>query len=269
MSLSIIGKMATSSDRFFFPFNSKEILIEIYYFYFNVVALLLFSNCHFTIYQKILNAQKFVSVVTHTVIAMGLFRILFSFIASAFLSSGYSVAIPTEDTKLQHIQLGKFHISINTFEPFIQIVVNTEDNIDRVVFKSLVHWPFLTVGYSTESNHPIVDGNYNVDEWTLFETPYQSISSVSYDADIRQLVISGDMWGSVTKASYDLTFYIPEQSSSPSSSVIQFEENQLAFKVKASSVSGRFNRIFLNYWCDDQESFYGFGAQVAYCILYA
>lgn len=38
--------------------------------------------------------------------------------------------------------------------------------------------------------------------------------------------------------------------------------SQLAFEINVIPVQGTFNRVFLNYWSDSNEKFYGFGSQV-------
>jgi hypothetical protein len=94
-----------------------------------------------------------------------------------------------------------------------------------------------------------------VNEWTLFETPYQSIKKVRMESN-KEFVIAGEVWGLVTLASYEMRFYVPSNEKG------ELLPAQLAFEVKVTSQQGAFNRVFLNYWCDAEENFYGFGTQV-------
>jgi hypothetical protein len=103
-----------------------------------------------------------------------------------------------------------------------------------------------------------------VNEWTLYETPYQSIKKAE-QVDEYTLVLTGEVWGLVTKASYEMTFYIPKTSSSSDQGLR--ETAQLAFNVDMKPVLGTFNRVFLNYWCNNDENFYGFGTQVGFEFL--
>jgi hypothetical protein len=65
----------------------------------------------------------------------------------------------------------------------------------------------------------------------------------------------------VTKASYVMKFTVGQDKEGSSSSSKELS-SQLAFEINVIPVQGTFNRVFLNYWSDSQESFYGFGSQV-------
>jgi hypothetical protein len=158
--------------------------------------------------------------------------------------------------KLSETMLGQFKISWDQAEPYVLISHSAEP--DRVLFQTLPSWPFITVGYATDSNPPIVDGNYKVNEWTLFETPYQSIKQVIMQDD--SFTIIGDIWGKVTQATYNLHFFMPSQNA-------QKLSNQLEFNVTVNPLQGPFNRVFLNYWCEPAEQFFGFGVQYSHWNL--
>jgi alpha-glucosidase len=153
---------------------------------------------------------------------------------------------------LSSLRLGAFIFYWDPANPFVQINHHLEPN--RPLFRTLHSWPFITVGYATDSKPPIVDGNYKVNEWTLFETPYQNIKKVTYEEDgvIRMV---GEAWGLVTIAEYEMTFKL-----SP-------DGTQILFEITATAVQGTFNRLFLNYWCASDENMYGFGVQYTYWNL--
>lgn len=89
----------------------------------------------------------------------------------------------------------------------------------------------------------------------LFETGYQSIEKVVVEKNGFSL--HGEVWGLVTKGSYVMRFSIAlEEGSTKELS------SQLAFEVNVTPIQGTFNRVFLNYWSDSNEKFYGFGSQV-------
>lgn len=100
----------------------------------------------------------------------------------------------------------------------------------------------------------MINGNMKISEWTLFETPYQNIRSVHIQPD--EIVFSGEVWGMVTRAEYRLRFFAAED--------IHGEpvQSHLGFAVDLEVQQGSVNRLFLNYWCDPRERFYGFGVQV-------
>lgn len=129
------------------------------------------------------------------------------------------------DSKYHSERIGKYQIQWNSGQPHLEIHsidcrTPSKDKTNekcrkKLLFRTLEHWPFLTVGYAASFRHggPIVDGNYKPDEWTLFETPYQSIISSDrlYDSILHEesLILGGEVWGLVTRASYEIIFSLP------------------------------------------------------------
>jgi hypothetical protein len=165
---------------------------------------------------------------------------------------------------LSHARIGLFDLHFDMADPYFY--VTHADDTEKIIFQTIPSQSFITVGYATDSHPPIVDGNYKVNEWTLFETPYQSIRSL--DVNSTAIVIHGECWGMVTKATYEMTFTIGttnapcDNENNCDHGIPQELSNQLAFKVDVKTVQGSFNRVFLNYWSDAKEDFYGFGTQV-------
>lgn len=131
-----------------------------------------------------------------------------------------------------------------------------------ILFKTHENRPFITVGYAFHmeklGNHR---GNFNIKEWMLFQTSYQTITSATQPSH-NEIVIIGEVFGSFLRASYSLRFFIPEQVSNTNSKTsASYLTKQIAFDLHVRAKRGQFNRIFLNYWCDIQERFYGFGVQ--------
>lgn len=168
--------------------------------------------------------------------------------------------------RLSEAKVGKFRIQWDQTEPYL--LIHHSENPNHILFQTSPSWPFITIGYATDSKPPIVDGNFKVDEWTLFETPYQSIKKVLIHEN--EIVISGDLWGMVTLAHYSLRFYIPSTNiecaekypRSKEAQDCQLLDNQLAFNLTVDVQQGTVNRVFLNYNCDAKEKFFGFGVQV-------
>ena len=156
--------------------------------------------------------------------------------------------------KLSTAEVDEFIIKWDSVDPYVLITHTLEP--DKVLFQTLPSWPFITIGYATDSKPPIVDGNSRINEWTLFETPYQSIKNVE-SSNEGEIIIFGEIWGSVTFATYELRFSIPREYESN-----RLLSSQLSFELVVNPVQGTFNRVFLNYWCDSAENFYGFGTQV-------
>jgi hypothetical protein len=157
-------------------------------------------------------------------------------------------------SKLSQTTIGQFNLLWDQNEPYLHL--SHQLNPNKTIFQTLPSWPFITVGYATDSVPPIVDGNYKVDEWTLFETPYQSIQKIT-PISTHSLTIIGDLWGLVTHATYSMNMYIPKDSTG------KYLESQIEFNITVKSAQGSFNRVFLNYWCDPKETFHGFGVQVS------
>ena len=189
------------------------------------------------------------------------------FVSILFLLCSKYIAVKSyfyETTKLSSAHLGKFIIKWNLENPFIQIVHSSFPS--EIVFQSLPNWPFLSVGYATETRIPLVEGNSRINmdghEWTLYETPYQNIKTVSVPSD-REIVFSGDVWGAVTIGAYELRFFTPMDANG------KYLESQISFDVHFSAEQASFNRVFFNYWCNPGENFFGFGTQVCKdCFLH-
>jgi hypothetical protein len=60
-----------------------------------------------------------------------------------------------------------------------------------------------------------------------------------------------------------MTFYVPTSSGNDGLPL----SRQLEYHVNVTATSGTFNRVFLNYWSDSSEDFYGFGVQYTYLNL--
>jgi len=169
---------------------------------------------------------------------------------------------------LSSTKFGKFQLFWDSFDPYFFVIHIDEPH--KILFQTLPSQSFITVGYATDSNPPIVDGNFKANEWVLFETGYQSIDKVEIENDC--FVIHGEVWGLVTRASFVMRFSIGKEEilpSSSSSSSSSFKElsSQLAFEVNVTPIQGTFNRVFLNYWSDSKENFYGFGSQFTHWNL--
>lgn len=73
--------------------------------------------------------------------------------------------------------------------------------------------------------------------------------------------LHGEVWGLVTKATYVMKFSVALETESS-----EELSSQLAFEVNVTPIQGTFNRVFLNYWSDSAEKFYGFGSQVTFSL---
>jgi hypothetical protein len=178
------------------------------------------------------------------VVLSNFLRVFSFFVALSYcVASNLSLIYPD----LQSTKIGPFTIRWRTEDPYIQILSGEE--IPRVIFQTLLYWPFITVGYATSNGIPIIDGNYNAKEWTLYETPHQSITSVDVSPTFKEITFIGNVWGLVTQGYYTLSFFLDET------------EAHLKFDLSVDVIQGTFNRVFLNYWCDPRESFHGFGTQ--------
>lgn len=109
--------------------------------------------------------------------------------------------------KLSSIYVGNFQINWDSSDPYL--LIKHKSDLRKVLFQTLPSHPFISVGYATSDSRPIVDGNYKLNEWTLFETPYQSIQNVMLDSTNQSFTIAGEVWGLVTRASYEMKFSIP------------------------------------------------------------
>ena len=109
--------------------------------------------------------------------------------------------------KLSSIYVGNFQINWDSSDPYL--LIKHKSDLRKVLFQTVPSHPFISIGYATSDSRPIVDGNYKLNEWTLFETPYQSIQNVMLDSTNQSFTIAGEVWGLVTRASYEMKFSIP------------------------------------------------------------
>lgn len=113
-----------------------------------------------------------------------------------------------------------------------------------ILFKTHENRPFITVGYAFHmeklGNHR---GNFNIKEWMLFQTSYQTITSATQPSH-NEIVIIGEVFGSFLRASYSLRFFIPEQVSNTNSKTsASYLTKQIAFDLHVRAKRGQFNRI--------------------------
>jgi alpha-glucosidase len=177
---------------------------------------------------------------------------------SVWASAAAAASSFVRDERLSSVSVGHFTLFWDAENPYVMLTNRRDPG--KVVFQTIPSQSFITVGFATDSRAPIVDGNYKVDEWTLFETPYQSIKKVEVRGH-EDVVLSGEVWGMVTKATYEMRFFQPHDDDGHELT------NQLSFEVHATPVHGTFNRLFLNYWCNATEDFYGFGTQFTHFNL--
>lgn len=62
--------------------------------------------------------------------------------------------------RLSSTDVGKFRVFWDTSDPYFFVIHSDEP--EKILFQTLPSQSFVTVGYATDSNPPIVDGNYKV-----------------------------------------------------------------------------------------------------------
>ena len=131
--------------------------------------------------------------------------------------------------------IGKFNVYVDIENPYI-LITSQSNNNEKILFQTIQNWPFVSVGYATSffSRSYMIDGNYKPDQWTLYETPYQNIKSVRLvqinglkGEKQEKLILTGEVWGSVTQASYEMTFHIPDEDD-------LYLINQLEYSIKVN-----------------------------------
>jgi hypothetical protein len=61
---------------------------------------------------------------------------------------------------LSSTKFGKFQLFWDSFDPYFFVIHIDEPR--KILFQTLPSQSFITVGYATDSNPPIVDGNFKV-----------------------------------------------------------------------------------------------------------
>jgi hypothetical protein len=67
--------------------------------------------------------------------------------------------------RLSSTKFGEFQVFWDTSDPYFYVTHASEP--DKILFQTLPSQSFVTVGYATDSNPPIVDGNYKVSVCSL------------------------------------------------------------------------------------------------------
>lgn len=147
---------------------------------------------------------------------------------------------------IQSFLISNFQIFIDSETLKIQII--SKNNLNKILFLTNVNQPFIYLGSSILLNEPIVDGNYQLKEQIQWKSTSQTIDSISFDINDNQLIINGKLYKTYWLADYTMTFYLSSYSS-----------NSLAFKIDILQYSNDYNRLFLNYCTNINETFHGFG----------
>jgi hypothetical protein len=136
---------------------------------------------------------------------------------------------------------------------------------EKIVFQTMSS-NFLRFGNSSVKNPPIVNGNYQLEEEILWISTLQTIEKVEMvttqqdlvdettevKEDQEMLQITGKLFlDDLLEVEYLLSFTLSTEST-----------NQLSFLAKLTSpttLSSDFNRLYLSYQTNSEETFHGFG----------
>ena len=156
----------------------------------------------------------------------------------------------THDEKLQSksIALGQFLVRYQTTDPSLPALkVMHNRAVNKVLWQTVPGKSFVMGGKGKE-NIREVKGSFFIDDETQDTCEDQTVTSLKVIDDT--LVISGDLACQSGK-SIGYTFTLKPHSN-----------NQLSFSAELDDTS--YNRIYLNYASEKDESFYGFGEQFTY-----
>lgn len=121
------------------------------------------TNTFLSVVLKIIQAR----LICHsfTVSIMRLSELLISVLLTLSSSSAGSYNRYHSDEFLNNdhlssTKLGKFQLFWDAIDPYFYVIHSDEP--DKILFQTLPSQSFVTVGYATDSNPPIVDGNFKV-----------------------------------------------------------------------------------------------------------
>jgi alpha-glucosidase (family GH31 glycosyl hydrolase) len=170
----------------------------------------------------------------------------------------------------QQIQ-NKVSYNLQDFNIAVDLATNeiVITNHQKILFQTITT-TFLRFGNSSVKNPPIVNGNYQLEEEILWISTLQTIDKVEliktqrqqqqtvrvHDEEQETLEITGKLFlDDLLEVEYLLSFTLSTESI-----------NQLSFvaKLDPSSAStgagvGDFNRLYLSYQTNSEETFHGFG----------
>ena len=187
-----------------------------------------------------------INVRTYVLRIIGLVVVNLLLSACSDLSSGHI----THDEKLQSksIPLGQFLVLYQTTDPSLPALkVTHKRSQDKVLWQTVPEKSFVMGGKGKENVHE-VKGSFFIDDETQDTCEDQTVTSLQVIDDM--LVISGDLACKSGKF-IGYTFSLKPHSN-----------NQLSFFAELDDKS--YNRIYLNYASEKDESFYGFGEQFTY-----
>ena len=98
--------------------------------------------------------------ISKSVRSFGIFVILSSTSVYGRSYNRYHSEEGAANHRLSSTSFGKFQVHWDTADPYFYVIHTSEP--DKILFQTLPSQSFITVGYATDSNPPIVDGNYKV-----------------------------------------------------------------------------------------------------------
>jgi hypothetical protein len=163
-------------------------------------------------------------------------------------------------------ELGPFLLTFNDLigiNPGIEVSVLFEPA--NIVWKTLSGEPFIRAAYAEISQPPILNGNYQVEEeiHPLSYTEALTITPTSVSKSDEQLSFQGKLNRLGVDNDYDYYFsfsLVLDQNNNADYYSVSSTKYALKFDMNVTSDDKNpINRVFLTYWCEDNENFFGFG----------
>lgn len=185
--------------------------------------------------------------------------------AVCLLLSVCALAVEAGDVRSSNL-VGGYHVRIideKDARSHIQITQAAGAAQNLFVWSTSPQLPFLRLGNASIPRPPILDGNYQLEEYVIYVSDEATIDSVVVDKPGLSVDVSGRLLDSSaperTKnvATYKLTF-----------SVADTHAKQIKFDIAIKPNEVYKNaRVVLTYVCENDENFYGFGESFSYFNL--
>jgi hypothetical protein len=171
---------------------------------------------------------------------------------------------PQQLIRMNPYEIGPFSIYISAvINPLIEVSLISDPS--QILWKTTGNGPFIRAAYGTSTPPPNNNGNYQVEETVESHTEELSIdpTSISVSRSNDELSFAGQL----NKVGNDYDFYF-SFSLVPSSHGLTEDQYQLNFNFNITTIEeDPINRVYLTYWCESDENFYGFGESFTYFNL--
>lgn len=167
----------------------------------------------------------------------------------------------------------KFYFTIISSNSEIFSSISVLSSSRALIFQTSLMSPFLRLGNATVLQPPILNGNFQMHEYTEYLSDDITIDNIVQDINSQDVTVCGSLTNQYNKNLlynlYCIKFIYEDKDTNGNPC-----EPRLKFEIEfnnndnTNEVTDNPNlRLFFNYWCARDESFHGFGESFTYFDL--